>query len=77
MQLPLQLAHAFLQDIDALEDPDPDPDPDPDLDLAPALTLKLRAVAHLAPTARSPARTSLWSAAAAYRSTHRPEATPH
>jgi hypothetical protein len=36
MQLPLQLAHAFLQDIDALEDPDPDPDadadPDPDPD---------------------------------------------
>jgi hypothetical protein len=32
MQLPLQLAHAFLQDIDALEDPDPDPDPNPDPD---------------------------------------------
>jgi hypothetical protein len=38
MQLPLQLAHAFLQDIDALEDPDPDPDPDPELIEALALS---------------------------------------
>jgi hypothetical protein len=38
MQLPLQLAHAFLLDIDALEDPDPDPDPfDSELIQAPVL----------------------------------------
>jgi hypothetical protein len=30
VQLPLQLVHAFLLDIDALEALDPDPDPDPD-----------------------------------------------
>ena len=39
MQLPLQLAHAFLQDIDALEDPGPDPDPDPDPESIEALAL--------------------------------------
>jgi hypothetical protein len=39
MQLPLQLEHAFLLDIDVLEDPYPNSHPDPDLESIEALAL--------------------------------------
>jgi hypothetical protein len=39
MQVPLQLEHAFLLDIDALEDPYHDSHPDPDLESIEALAL--------------------------------------
>jgi hypothetical protein len=49
MQLPLQLVHAFLLDIDALEDhPDSHPDPDLDPDLGPDLkSIKALALSSL------------------------------